>query len=1274
MNRFEQRNMVFDVLLRKVKQPPREWKVLSGVEDEQYYDWSILTIKYLWIWSVVALVPLLPLCNIYGLVAMYMAAKRFALYDVEHDESRSIRLKEWLCATVLTGLILDWSSGLIMLFITMHHFATVAKVGLFIAGRRYHVIRFKNGMLLPVKYQGRVRTVTDPREVDDNDCGWYTLFDEPELVRDLLGTLTSGKMPADLVREFVDDGLIKVWIDGQLYESDHCAAAMDVTLSSGHMSKGPGIMSTKTDNWYSGPDFGVPLPRRLPVRTTGTVDRLSMIEECKYFLSRVNEPTAAGRMAEAAYIATREELDILSELESKPELNKLAYREVLGAYLSNDKWHVYDYKEQSWLANSKLPKDRLGSSTLGWDGNRFVLANWFGRNIKSIEYADSGEPCRVRYILFMEDMPYRRGVSYAARCRALIDLTHSCASSVEEGVPSCGKTTSMIKNYSPTALFACPGKESVDELVKKGYPARTLDSLISEGWSGGLITHLYVDEGLMAHCGAIEMVVQMTTPTNLKIYGDSNQIPYICRVNGYTLRHPEYVCSDEPTYNIEAWRNPKAVCDMLRPLYSKGYNWANDIVGEVTASMVSSIEGIRSGYDVYLPFLKADKSVLKNHVPTSKVMTIHESQGGRWSKVAICRLKSNDVPVFDSIPHMIVGLSRTWDKVHYFTTKPDQLYVWIMSQKLAEKTKVKVPVVDETKYVPKRYKHFGGGMTLLIKTLVKLTAPQMEDDYNKWRSKISHIIPHNSTFCAPWIVERPLYKCRWIDTPTNMPSIQTLQLTLDGMYHRRDDDVAKVVRMDWPVQWPKGFMVDLKKSSKKPVFESRAAVHPKLATPQPPRVLNHPADRREAFTKRVVDPPKLKLDYGPERAQTLADGMMRNVDTQKLKALNLHMNENCEQAEKQWWALKNERKKKAVLASKPLVTPGATYQCMPKGDPKPSTDGKHMDGITGGQLITQHADLWTSVFAPIFKTVLIKVLSCMNANIVVNSLMSYEALSGKIDHLLSGKEFANLELDVGKYDKSQDGVMLEAQCLVLLAFGMSDCMVEIWRQFHEICKLKDSKAGVTYTVGFERRTGDSLTWLGNTIVLIMLMAHLYRIEEAFMVLVGGDDNVAAFPLSMDITDTSRKAAEELNFELKILLTDSSMYFCSRFIVLTRFGWVTVADPVKIIIRLGRNDIQGREHLRKLHESFTDLHYMYKDPEVRRLVTMAATDRYKLLLGKDMPNISYFVEAIAKMVVSYSELENLFTGTKEEWDLKLDPFEKVGSSYYQPAENLFNNDW
>jgi hypothetical protein len=119
--------------------------------------------------------------------------------------------------------------------------------------------------------------------------------------------------------------------------------------------------------------------------------------------------------------------------------------------------------------------------------------------------------------------------------------------------------------------------------------------------------------------------------------------------------------------------------------------------------------------------------------------------------------------------------------------------------------------------------------------------------------------------------------------------IDHLQNIVDRFYYRTDESVERGERLDWPVLWPKGTYVDIVQSSETPQLEAWLSLRSKLRTPQPARALRHPADLAKAFDKRVANAITLKIDHGPDRAQSLYQGFLRCIDIEKFSDLNFRL-------------------------------------------------------------------------------------------------------------------------------------------------------------------------------------------------------------------------------------------------------------------------------------------------------------------------------------------------------------------------------------------------
>jgi hypothetical protein len=1248
------------------KGTPHDWKVISGVTNSDYFLLPRTIVIVVWILAAMLTIVATPEMTLIGCGTCYVVYTHVNSVDY-HIGYKWQRVKIIFIASFLVSPIDLWCAFTLLLWCGLY-FVYLDEMVLWFASSKYDVIRLTNGVVLPMKYQTSVRgRQIDPRLSKTNDCGWKAIFEDPELAKKRLNIRHDGRMDEKLIKKLVDDGFLKVWFEDEWYISEPNRDNVEVVITGVHMlpwsSTGvAGNSNAVTVNWICPEAVGVVLPEARVARTDISADRTQMVEAVNelYKFAKLEDET--GRMAECALISALQELDIMNILMTKTPMDQLSNNEIRRQYLSEDKWYVYNYKEKTWVgreSSSFSEEEPVTGRRTAWDGYRFVNTEWKNRSLYC--YNDAGKKVNPRYLLYISKMPYRRGLAYVKRFSTLVNSHHQCEVWLEEGVPSCGKTTNICTRAKANDLITLPGREGAKEYLAQGKDAKTIDSIVVNGWSGGMTHTLWVDEGLLTHPGAIEMAIQMVKPVECRVFGDRRQIPFYPRVNEFVMDHSNYPWSGEPVIHNIAYRNPKVICDKLRPLYPNGYVWGNDIVGSIESTRISSTEAVPVGFSVYLTFTQGEKTTIKLQRPTATVMTIHEAQGLRFEKVALVRLRLSDLDIYDSLPHLIVAMSRAWRDFHYYTVRPnDKMDKWIGSG-----TGEKAEPPKETKVVKDNtYKYKGGAFTPLNYVLKTIDDFRNLEGYKEWMNKLEHLMPKRGGKSTAFFLPQAFQPKHWIKSVPPMPSVDQLQIQIDDLYHRRNPDVIYEDRLDWPIKWPDGGVINLGRMRMNPQLEPRPALKPKLITPQAPRGQEHDLDEAMAFGRRIVNPARQKIDYAPERSAKLVDGFMKNVNDEIRKDLNVALPCDCEKLKAAWWATRNNRKKLAILASDPIKANPMTYYAELKKDHKTQLDDGHIDGVPAGQLVTAHATFYTSFFAPFFNGVLLKIIGSLKENIIVNTLMSWEELDARIDNLLSGKTFQNFELDISKYDKSQEGTFLDAQCQLLELFGVDHEIAEIWRQFHEYCKIKSSKGGVSYVVGFQRRSGDSLTWSGNTIVLIMILAYLYDLEKAYMVLVGGDDNSGCWPTDIVLKDESKRAAEELNFELKVLHINDSMYFSSRFIILTRFGWMTVADPVKLIARLGRNDLQGREHLKAIHDSWKALHYAYMDYEVRQEVEAAAVSRYRRVLTKNITDLGIFVDAVAAIVDDYNHLEKLYFGTKEEWNLKLDPNERVGGGLYQ----------
>jgi hypothetical protein len=121
------------------------------------------------------------------------------------------------------------------------------------------------------------------------------------------------------------------------------------------------------------------------------------------------------------------------------------------------------------------------------------------------------------------------------------------------------------------------------------------------------------------------------------------------------------------------WRNPKAVVDLISPIYAKAgraVRQGNDRIGGCKVVYIPGPGSVPSGHDMYLTFRQDEKLTMSMHHRLLSSNTIHERQGDKAKSVALVRLKTNNLAIFDSEPHLIVALTRTEEFFTYYTSNP----------------------------------------------------------------------------------------------------------------------------------------------------------------------------------------------------------------------------------------------------------------------------------------------------------------------------------------------------------------------------------------------------------------------------------------------------------------------------------------------------------------------------------------------------------------------------------------------------------------------------
>ncbi|XP_046977642.1 uncharacterized protein LOC124543462 [Vanessa cardui] len=251
------------------------------------------------------------------------------------------------------------------------------------------------------------------------------------------------------------------------------------------------------------------------------------------------------------------------------------------------------------------------------------------------------------------------------------------------GVPGCGKTAHIVKNFDEdTEVVATTTLEAAKDIREHltnrfGHKAksrvRTMASILVNGLHEDIkCDRLTVDEALMNHFGAIVMAARLTGAKEVTLVGDINQLPYIDRENLFEMRYCRPNLTTDITHELSCtYRCPMdvayAISDVYRAIYS-----ANPVVHSLKMDRFTGakIPTDQAG-TLYLVYTQEEKKLLIDQGygrgEGSRVMTIHEAQGQTYGEVIIVQTRRVGLSIHRSVPHAVVAITRHTNTCAYYT-------------------------------------------------------------------------------------------------------------------------------------------------------------------------------------------------------------------------------------------------------------------------------------------------------------------------------------------------------------------------------------------------------------------------------------------------------------------------------------------------------------------------------------------------------------------------------------------------------------------------------
>jgi len=924
-----------------------------------------------------------------------------------------------------------------------------------------------------------------------------------------------------------------------------------------------------------------------------------------------------------------------SDLASRTAVERLRKDSKNIGVIMNDRWVLKPRVMESW--------------EYGFDGEKFVrnLAADGEDDDPNVKAALLSEPVfaqKDKYIMVTKDtVLLQEPRLYEATKDILWENFRLPDVGLVQGVPGCGKTTYIINKHTPSEISCVTrGKRKIytvvkygdlvltstreaasdirDRITKKyGYASRrqysTVDSYLLNRRNMQFDV-VYIDEALMQHAGIIAILCHFTQCRKMILLGDKCQIPFINRIPNIPIRlHlPTFVPVVE-TLSV-SHRCPVDVAARLSPLYEGGMQSTNHVNPSMRVTRCHNYSQVpRQGADVYLTFTKTDKLTLQSN-GYSPVFTVNEAQGKDYKNVFVVRLSHKEKePIFLDQSQALVSMSRHSKSLVYYTP--------ILTDELSRKI-LRLPTSADIQ-----------------------SASTLPDVKNKKPLSSGYLPPAHcdvSLPCAQPDLGSVADLQTWFDKL--LPGDSLADQSFDQMFvHTHDLEIN---------------MSDCTFSTSSHVGCGDPLPHmkPVLRTSMAPIRKRTLYETFLGYYKRNDAVPELQ-DVVDEitLVDELVDNFFRSfVPPCASTVLQQFMSETIEVSSRDidnWASAMHIDQKDLSLDSPFWQMELNKYKFMNKRSVKPALDGTATTEYKAVQTICYQEKYINALFCPVFRKLTDRFLSVLGPRFKVFTQCTSEDFAASISEIITPRELANsdletLEIDISKYDKSQGKLLFEIEMKIYERLGVPKLLLVYWRYMHEHSILKDYDHRFTARVNYQRKSGDAATFIGNTLVLMSVVAALFDMDDVVMGCFAGDDSLlVGCGLQHDRSDL---CARVFNLESKFFNYSDSLYFCSKFLIpLTPDSFALVPDPLKLVCKLGRSDLVNPEHVSEYVTSLRDLMGVFKDARINAPLSRAISSRYVNAADLD----SEFAIIALHNVIYTDQVYNLWEVPQDE-ELSYDP--------------------
>nr|APG77656.1 hypothetical protein [Hubei virga-like virus 22] len=790
---------------------------------------------------------------------------------------------------------------------------------------------------------------------------------------------------------------------------------------------------------------------------------------------------------------------------------------------------------------------------------------------------------------------------------------------------------------------------------------RTIDSvLVNENRL--LVDNLFVDEALMQHAGDVYSLIVLCNPRVINLVGDIAQIPFVNRIASYVTLYQNFPFKiSERLYT--SYRCPVDVMLAISKSYDSEIHSASKVVESLDFQLINVVSEIdfcslneKEGTKQVIVFKQAEKlaiiSLLKQLNLNIKVNTVHEFQGQQAAHIYIIRLSDRpQEEVYLRNAYALVAISRHTVTCKYWSfCNSDAITKLMLNAKRSsggayttaadiqrqQNIVLNQPVNQshtclvelETKYI--NYIHDlqrADGVNGLIDLTVELGRgyTSIDKDFVDTDKTVYTHISSAHNYIHETIYDVNSIRCfdpalLQMEFDRILPRNAVSDLAGTAMLLQHSDLSLNLdnVRVRGKFMAP----VDIYKHDNR-------TLKPVLKTSCPINRVETTQEILLGIQKRNSNVPEMQglVDAGHNANAIYKDFIRTFIDPRKYHVL-ADYKQSCLGASKrnvlQWFDLSSFKPSymfndfyidilsaefnKFSYSIKPQPKPVQTYNASVTYQPL--------------QTISAHKRYLNSYFCPIIKEFKARLTSVLkkkyhiftdesNADFVKN--LNTFCNPGLVQKLLLSDQLFIKELDISKYDKSQGAEALLFCCALMKLFGISEDVVDYYFKCNLLNYLKCGTYGISFTVNYQMKSGTAPTLIFNTLFTMAVNGLVYDDSFVYYACFCGDD--ATFFLSTNIKrylkdfDTSQFTSGLLNLETKEL-SFKYTYFCSRFMLASNNSWYVIADPVKLLNKLGRSDILDFAHAEEYRVSACD-NFKVSNNEILFLLNFAISERYNI---------------------------------------------------------------